>query len=236
MYRECWSHLRKNLPNAVKYLLAAGLFFSLQSGLGKSIRDSSLFLAFNEEQRPGHQDATDNAARRLRAWNKLIHSQQNSSIKDKLKVTNDFFNQFYFEKDSDYEGTTDYWKTPEEFIADGGGDCEDFSIAKYFTLLALKVPLKSLRITYVTSRTYNRAHMVLTYYATPQAEPLILDNLVGAILPASRRPDLIPVYSFNGEGLWLAKQRGREKPLGRSTRLDKWRDLILRMRNKGDTP
>lgn len=29
----------------------------------------------------------------------------------------------------------DYWKPPPEFYKDGGGDCEDFSVAKYYTCL-----------------------------------------------------------------------------------------------------
>lgn len=47
-----------------------------------------------------------------------------------------------------------------------------------------------------------QAHMVLAYHAQPHAEPVILDNLISELRPASRRPDLTPVFSFNGDGLW----------------------------------
>jgi hypothetical protein len=71
--------------------------------------------------------------------------------------------------------------------------------------------------------------MVLTYFSSPAAEPLVLDNIVDIVKPASERPDLIPIYSFNGTGLWLAKQRERGKLAGSSSRLKRWQDLLERM-------
>jgi hypothetical protein len=40
----------------------------------------------------------------------------------------------------------DIWKAPQEFQADGGGDCEDFAVAKYYYLLKAGVPDKQMRI------------------------------------------------------------------------------------------
>ena len=71
--------------------------------------------------------------------------------------------------------------------------------------------------------------MVLTYYPAPGAEPLVLDNLVDSIKPSSQRADLLPVYSLNGSGLWLANQRGKGKLVGDSDRLKHWRTLIDRI-------
>lgn len=91
---------------------------------------------------------------------------------------------------------------------------------------------EKLRITYVKELViYNQAHMVLAYFATPDADPLILDNIKPMILPASDRSDLLPVYSFNGSSLWLAKeQSGRAQQVGGSDRIGHWRDLQARMR------
>lgn len=71
--------------------------------------------------------------------------------------------------------------------------------------------------------------MVLTYYEKPDQVPLVLDNLIPEILPASKRKDLVPVYSFNGSGLWLAKSRGKGEKVGSSGRLKRWQDLLRRM-------
>lgn len=71
--------------------------------------------------------------------------------------------------------------------------------------------------------------MAPTYYPFPGAEPLVLDNLVETIEPSSQRADLLPVYSLNGSGLWLTKQRGKGKIIGNSDQLKRWRELLDRM-------
>jgi hypothetical protein len=76
--------------------------------------------------------------------------------------------------------------------------------------------------------------MVLAYYEDPTGEPLILDNLITEVRPASRRGDLMPVFSFNSEGLWTGAGSAEKKDAGSSTaRLSRWRDLIARMRAEG---
>ncbi len=122
-----------------------------------------------------------------------------------LQLVNSQLNRIRWVSDQAHWGQVDYWATPAESVASNGGDCEDFAIAKYYMLKELGVPLQRLRITYVRALTLKDAHMVLAYYATPDAEPLILDNLDLLIKPASQRPDLIPVYSFNDDEVQLAK-------------------------------
>ena len=75
----------------------------------------------------------------------------------------------------------------------------------------------------------NQYHMVLAYYDTPSAVPLILDNLDGVIKPANLRNDLIPVYSFNASQLWLNKEKGRGILNGKSSKLKLWQDLRQRI-------
>ena len=101
------------------------------------------------------------------------------------------------------------------------GDCEDFAIAKYITLVAMGIPDYNLKVTYVMR--LNRPHMVL-YYAPPGSVPLVLDNIDKEIKPANRRQDLMPIYSFNGNGLWI-----NGKYSGPAVDLDMWRDLVARL-------
>jgi len=170
------------------------------------------------------------ASTRVLRWQALIESAKNLPEKEMLKRVNDFFNQQIEFVDDDYLwGVNDYWATPLEMLARGAGDCEDYSIAKYFTLRELGVDDKKIRITYVKAIELNQAHMVLTFFETPRSVPLVLDNLIPSIKLATKRRDLLPVYSFNGSGLWLAKTRGNGKRVGNSSRLDKWGGLKSRM-------
>jgi len=172
------------------------------------------------------------ASERILQWQSLMQTAKVLPEQEKLNLVNDFFNQkINFVDDIYLWGVKDYWATPVEFLYRGAGDCEDYSIAKYFTLIELGVPENKMRITYVKALTLNQAHMVLTYFSTPRAVPVVLDNLTPQIELATKRTDLLPVYSFNGSGLWLAKSRGRGKRVGGSGRLSLWADLKQRMLN-----
>ncbi|MFT7723555.1 MAG: transglutaminase-like cysteine peptidase [Roseateles sp.] len=152
----------------------------------------------------------------------------------RLQEVNDFFNQrLAFREDAATWGVPDYWATPLEALERRAGDCEDYAIAKYFSLAASGLPAAKLRMVYVRARQQGQslAHMVLAYYAQPGAEPLILDNLRPEVLPASQRPDLTPVFSFNTEGLWQGTgQVTQGDPLAR---LSLWRELVARVRAEG---
>jgi predicted transglutaminase-like cysteine proteinase len=121
----------------------------------------------------------------------------------------------------------------------GVGDCEDYAIAKYFSLQILGIPADHLRITYVKARmggplsSVYEAHMVLAYYPNVDDEPMILDNLIDEIRPASRRTDLTPIFSFNSDGLWIGASPGTQSSGSSTSRLSHWRDLIARMHTDG---
>ena len=166
---------------------------------------------------------------RIKEWHNLIKTSRNVSHIEKLRRVNTFINQVAFIHDIDHWGVEDYWATPQQFLATNGGDCEDFSIAKYFTLRQMGIPAENLRLTYVKALKLNQAHMVLTYFESPGADPLVLDNLNTNIQKSSSRDDLLPVYSFNGEGLWLAKARGIEQRVGKPERLSRWKEVVARI-------
>ncbi|WP_371365802.1 cysteine protease LapG [Pseudomonas sp. QL9] len=173
------------------------------------------------------------ARQRIRDWGELLERSQNLDESAKLKAANDFFNaSLAFRDDMSVWHQTDYWATPIEALYKGAGDCEDYAIAKYVTLRQLGIPSDKLRITYVKALRLNQAHMVLTYYATPGGEPLVLDNLIPQIRPASQRSDLLPVYAFNAEGLWLPGPGGGKRT-GSSKQLSRWQDLLTKMRAEG---
>jgi predicted transglutaminase-like cysteine proteinase len=176
----------------------------------------------------------------FRDWQTLLKESQNLPTTDKLQRVNDFFNRrIQFGEDIAIWGQSDYWATPMETLSKGAGDCEDFSIAKYFSLLVLGVPVDQLRLIYVKARiggagsAVQQAHMVLAYYASPDAEPLVLDNLITSIRPSSRRSDLQPVFSFNGQGVFAGVGGDATLGAGGVGRLSVWADLLKRAREEG---
>lgn len=172
----------------------------------------------------------DGIEMQLSSWGALIGENGQSKDLDKLHKVNQYFNkEINFISDAKHWHQEDYWATPLESLGTEAGDCEDFVIAKYFSLIQVGVDESKLRITYVKALKLNQAHMVLAYYSTPRAIPLILDNLTPKILPATKRRDLSPVYSFNGQGMWLERMKGSSIRIGDPNRLNMWMDLLVRM-------
>ena len=171
--------------------------------------------------------------KRVQLWDNMVTKAKTKKILYKLKYVNDFFNKIPYRTDKKHWGQDDYWATPFEFMGSGAGDCEDYSIAKYFTLRKLGVKDEKLRIMYVKlqrKRTkYEESHMVLTYYDKPTSTPIVLDNVNKKLQLASKRDDLKPVYSFNAGGLWRAQNKGKsEKKVG-ANNLKSWTDLMNRI-------
>ena len=173
----------------------------------------------------------------VRALQPLLAAAIGQDESQRLSTLNEFFNRrIVFAPDIEVWGQNDYWASPLETLGKGRGDCEDYVIAKYFSLMAAGVPAAKLRLVYVRAIIGGpggavQAHMVLAYYAAPGAEPLILDNLIGEIRPASRRPDLEPVFSFNSDGLWQGV--GAQSAGDPVARLSRWREVLAKARAEG---
>jgi predicted transglutaminase-like cysteine proteinase len=164
---------------------------------------------------------------RLEKWKRYAVERKSSQLAETelLREVNRTLNAIRFIDDQTHWGEEDYWATPAESVGSNGGDCEDFSIAKYFLLKELGIPIAKLRMTYVKATKLDQPHMVLAYYARPDAEPLVLDNLEDTVRPASQRPDLVPVYSFNDEEVWI-EMRGRS---GSPRQIRNWNLLMERL-------
>lgn len=217
------SHLTSTLVGLFCGVLCIVMTFT------SAIVSASALPADNKVIEALKQSYGQRAGMRGSAWLKIIKESDNLDTRQKLEKVNRFFNYFRFVDDIKLWGEKNYWATPIEFVGVNGGDCEDYSIAKYFTLLELGVPDEKMRITMVKALKLNQYHMVLAYYETPASVPVILDNLDGEIKPANKRNDLLPVYSFNGSQLWLNKEKGRGKLAGNSKRLKRWSSLKQRL-------
>ncbi|MEG0139405.1 MAG: transglutaminase-like cysteine peptidase [Comamonas sp.] len=174
----------------------------------------------------------------LNAWHGMVDAQKGKPLQHQLTAVNEFWNRAVVQtEDSMLWAQPDYWATPLETLGKGAGDCEDYVIGKYFSLLRLGVPGDKLRLIYVRARmggvgsTQSIAHMVLGYYETPMAEPQVLDSMVDFLLPSSQRKDLTPVFSFNAQGVYVAGAQPSSVD-----RITRWRDLLTRMKQEGFLP
>lgn len=174
----------------------------------------------------------------LERWLNMMSQQRSLPEQQQLRAVNNFWNSTVRGgEDRAIWGKEDYWATPLESLGKQAGDCEDFVIGKYFSLVHMGVTPEKLRFIYVRARIGGMssratiAHMVLGYYATPDSDPLVLDNLMGSIVPASQRRDLTPVFSFNAQGIYVSGAAATS-----TDRIGNWRDLLSRMSREGFVP
>lgn len=120
-------------------------------------------------------------------WNELKNST-NINLHD----VNLIFNNFVYIEENNSE---DIWKTPTQFVYDGGGDCEDFAIIKYHALKEIGIPASHMYILAFKSDIYKNGHAVLVIFK--DSEFLVLDSLTDLILPLHSLGDISPEFAIN---------------------------------------
>jgi predicted transglutaminase-like cysteine proteinase len=132
-------------------------------------------------------------------WHGFLDSIKSKAILQQLNDINRSINKHEYITDIVNWGISDYWETPHEFsIKDG--DCEDFAIAKFKSLLYLGVRNDDMRIVVLQDLNLKVAHAVLVVYVDGQ--PYILDNQVEQVIPAKKIKHYMPIYSINETNWW----------------------------------
>lgn len=168
---------------------------------------------------------------RLAQWGALIEAARAMPEWQQVQIVNRFFNQIRFATDQEQWRQADYWATLVELLSANAGDCEDLSIAKYLTLRKVGVSAERLRLTYVKAlvgeRRHVQDHMVLSYHATPETEPWVLDNLIDDILPVSMRRDLIVLANLDGR--YRSSRTAGADSIPHQESIPQWQELLRRM-------
>ena len=163
------------------------------------------------------------------AYDNLIRSATGRPDSDALAPVNRFFNdRIRYASDFETWGTGEYWATPDELMEKGQGDCEDFAVAKFFTLKWIGVDEDKLNLVYCRIAPGDRPHVTVGYLADADA-PLILDSVTEEILPAHERADLNLIMGFNSRGIWVFKGGVRHFVSTSAKRVRPWRELQKRM-------
>ncbi len=148
--------------------------------------------------------AAHNAICAIWQWRTFIDSENGHPLRAQLEEVNAHLNRHRYILDIVNYGVQDYWATPREF-AIKDGDCEDFAIAKYFTLRKLGWKVSDLRVVVLQDLNLNIAHAILVAYL--DGEVYVLDNQLHNVVPASVILHYRPYYSINEDAWWLHDAR-----------------------------
>ena len=175
------------------------------------------------------ESLSDLSKNRLHHYQKSINSYQNLPQSKQLIKVNLYLNQLLPQYDNVIQKKEDHWATPKEFLRYGFGDCEDYAIIKYFTLLELGFDEERLFLTTVRDEFSGGYHMVLSYFKNLGTSPLILDNLSFKILSLQERDDLQADQFINYSGVYhLDKDNKLTKIKNESI---KFTNLLIRINN-----
>ncbi len=214
------------------------IFFTLMIVLLQLLWPCSAFSDMQIDFKQFHQLMAQRfGASRLevsQAWEKLLLEAARLPEQARIDKIHRFFqHHLQYETDLQIWGQKDYWATPLETLGTGRGDCEDWAIAKYFSLRLVGIAEPHLRLIYVRheNSTTSEPHVVLGCHVAAAAELLILDSRFPRVFPLSRRSDLKPLFSFNSENLWIGIQS--EPAIGTFASLSLWYDLLNRVQQEG---
>lgn len=211
----------------MKIILALILFFS-------SVVLADPFKLTKKDIKTIHKSYdTNKIVVRYKRFSKFIKEAKKFNENKKLIRVNNFINKIRPEHDSKAQNVTDHWSTPKEFLINGRGDCEDYAITKYFTLLKIDVKKEKLYFAIVQVKGRPTLHMVLLYFKTPKSIPLVIDNLSWKVLPLNKRKDLEVKVIFNEIDSHIMKNNY----LGQKTiinwgKINKWEDILKRIDQK----
>lgn len=172
------------------------------------------------------------ALQRMHDFGALIEQARLLSSAQALQRVNEFFNsRTQYGEDLEVWAQTDYWASPLETLERGAGDCEDFALAKYFTLRLIGIPEQNLRLVYTTLGANQQAHMVLGYWADGEEAPVLLDSLRSEVLSIALRPDLRMQFAFDTGHLYRFEQ-SRLIAVGDAQQLPGWQVLKAKVRHE----
>lgn len=176
----------------IKYLLLC--FFTLLNAQN--------YPTFSKQELHNINKTNTISKNRILDYQKSMRSFQKYSKDQQLQKINFYLNRLLPQYDDITKHKEDDWATPKDFLKIGYGDCEDYVIIKYYSLIKLGFDEKKLFLTIVKEKFKGGQHMVLTYFNTKRNPPLVLDNLSFKILTLNKRNDLEAKFFINTTGIY----------------------------------
>lgn len=136
----------------------------------------------------------------LPEWARFVEALKQANVTKKLNATNLEINRRSYVTDLVNWKQSDFWATPIEFFA-RNGDCEDFAISKFFTLLYAGLSNEVMKVVIVDDMNLGIAHAVFAI-DTPDGI-MILDNQIKAVIRADRIYHYRAIYALDLSGAWV---------------------------------
>mgnify|MGYP003143547727 CR=1 FL=1 len=141
------------------------------------------------------------SSRGLRIWAETVNQLASIPAARRLAAVNSAINKVgRYRSDAAVYGVPDYWASPVEFFTNGG-DCEDFALAKYWTLKALGARSEDMRVVVVKIRSSSEGHALLQVGRSNGAH--LMDNRTNAVSRAAVDRRYAPIYAVSNAGSWL---------------------------------
>jgi predicted transglutaminase-like cysteine proteinase len=186
--------------------LAFASFSSVEIGVDApaiSAKASELFYRTESEYETYSDCDRDEAAcpPKVQSWRAAIERLQGGAGLELLTAVNSAVNKLIsYRDDMTAYGKVDHWATPMESLA-GYGDCEDYALVKYLSLIELGLPHDQMRIVILKDNARNIGHAVLA--VTLNERTYVLDNVIARPTLDSALTHYQPIYSFNQTRQWL---------------------------------
>ena len=200
-----------NVFSAASSNAASRSYFSMSATRSENLKPfpkwTGTLKRFDEQQKIDEEkcDTVEYYPCAVKSWEKMIEDLQGKDLKEQLDKVNSWGNEHPYIVDQLNWGMEDFWETPHEFIS-VNGDCEDYAIAKYYSLKALGIPLDRMRIIIVQDFNLGGIiHAILGVYDDDD-KMYILDNQIDQVMPAMKIYHYRPIYSVNENWWWAYYQ------------------------------
>ena len=160
---------------------------------------TGVLAAFRLEHDRMYQDCQPGESCKLQQWRSYIDSLRGLDPMRQVAEVNTRMNSARYIEDINNYGDTDYWATPGQFF-DRSGDCEDYAIAKFLTLIELGFSNEQMRIAVVHDTNLNLIHAVLVVYVNDVG--YLLDNQIEQVVQVDSVRHYRPYYSLNETRWW----------------------------------
>ncbi|HIP45683.1 MAG TPA: hypothetical protein EYG93_10225 [Sulfurospirillum arcachonense] len=145
----------------------------------------------------------------------FLNTIKDDDDKSKIEKVNRYINKIIPKYDANNYKNEEYWATPFEFFSNIGGDCEDYVIAKMYSLERLGISPKIMYMSAVKEKYAGGDHMVLSLHVDRNSSPIVLDNLSTRVLPIDKRVDLELVFMFNEYGFYQLENHKKLREINR---------------------